>query len=238
MLLVDCETVPTETHNTTLSPASRALERGRSNREYPTHVSDPMSSLGHAVWRFLLRRAAGRHAEHDLSDGIGANNCPCAFNWLCYLLGQPRFSESFRAEPHEARYGRVKGRASGQLLGRIACPTATTTAAHSRHPRATSTLLAEAAGQRLHLELVLRFLREISPQESISARHKTTKRGRHGSPHAWAATKVPSCGPDPAIAARAANLRAVPPQKVGPVTVRGENPSYISESYKSYCVLV
>ena len=95
-------------------------------------------------------------------------------------------------------------------------------------------MLAEAAGQRLHLELVLRFLREISPQESISARHKTTKRGRHGSPHAWAATKVPSCGPDPAIAARAANLRAVPPQKVGPV--RGENPSYIS--YKSYRVLV
>ena len=82
------------------------------------------------------------------------------------------------------------------------------------------------------------ILREISPQESISARHKTTKRGRHGSPHAWAATKVPSCGPDPAIAARAANLRAVPPQKVGPVTVRGENPSYISESYKSYRVLV
>ena len=88
----------------------------------------------------------------------------------------------FRAEPHEARYGRVKGRASGQLLGRIACPTATTTAAHSRHPRATSTLLAETAGQRLHRELVLRFLREISPQESISARHKTTKRGRHGQP--------------------------------------------------------
>ena len=140
----------------------------------------------------------------------------------------------FRAEPHEARYGRVKGRASGQLLGRIACPTATTTAAHSRHPRATSTLLAETAGQRLHRELVLRFLREISPQESISARHKTTKRGRHGSPHAWAATKVPSCGPDPAIAARAANLRAVPPQKVGPV--RGENPSHIS--CKSYRVLV
>ena len=122
----------------------------------------------------------------------------------------------FRAEPHEARYGRVKGRASGQLLGRIACPTATTTAAHSRHPRATSTLLAEAAGQRLHLELVLRFLREISPQKSISARHKTTKRGRHGSPHAWAATKVPSCGPDLAIAARAANRRAVLPQKAGP----------------------
>ena len=88
----------------------------------------------------------------------------------------------FRAEPHEARYGRVKGRASGQLLGRIACPTATTTAAHSRHPRATSTLLAETAGQRRHRELVLRFLREISPQESISARHKTTKRGRHGQP--------------------------------------------------------
>ena len=50
------DTVPTATHNTTLSPASRALERGRSVREYPTHVSDPMSSLGHAVWRFLLRR--------------------------------------------------------------------------------------------------------------------------------------------------------------------------------------
>ena len=102
------------------------------------------------------------------------------------------------------------------FLGRIACPTATTTAAHSRHPRATSTLLAETGGQRRHRELVLRFLREISPQESISARHKTTKRGRHGSPHAWAATKVPSCGPDPAIAARVANLRAVPPQKSAP----------------------
>ena len=148
-------------------------------------------------------------------------------------------------------YGCVRGRAQATrflrlrrsvgrrpaFLGRIACPTPTTTAAHSRHPRSTSTLLTET-GQRLHRILVLRFLREISPQESISARHKTTKRGRHGSPHAWAATKVPSCGPDPAIAARAANLRAVPPQKVGPVTVRGENPSYISESYKSYCVLV
>ena len=40
--------------------------------------------------------------------------------------------------------------------------------AHSRHPRATSTLLAETAGQRLHRELVLRFLREISPQEHFS----------------------------------------------------------------------
>ena len=93
-------------------------------------------------------------------------------------------------------YGCVRGRAQATrflrlrrsvgrrpaFLGRIACPTPTTTAAHSRHPRSTSTLLAEAAGQRLHLELVLRFLREISPQESISARHKTTKRGRHGQP--------------------------------------------------------
>ena len=59
-----------------------------------------------------------------------------------------------------------------------------------------------------HRELVLRFLREISPQESISARHKTTKRGRHGQP-----ARV---GCDPAIAARAANRRAVPPQKAGP----------------------
>ena len=185
------ETVPTATHNTTLSPASRALERGRSVRQYPTHVPDPLSSFAHAVWRFLLRRAAGRYAEHDLR----------AFHWLCYLLGQPRFSESFRAEPHEARYGRVKGRASGQLLGRIACPTATTTAAHSRHPRATSTLLAEAAGQRLHLELVLRFLREISPQKSISARHKTTKRGRQGQPARVGCDEGASCGPDPAIAA-------------------------------------
>ena len=129
-------------------------------------------------------------------------------------------------------YGCVRGRAQATrflrlrrsvgrrpaFLGRIACPTPTTTAAaaaHSRHPRSTSTLLAEAAGQRLHLELVLRFLREISPQESISARHKTTKRGRHGSPHAWAATKVPSCGLDPTIAATAANRRAVPPKKAG-----------------------
>ena len=144
----------------------------------------------------------------------------------------------FARSPTRLVMGASRAELRPAFLGRIACPTATTTAAHSRHPRATSTLLAETAGQRRHRELVLRFLREISPQESISARHKTTKRGRHGSPHAWAATKVPSCGPDPAIAARAANLRAVPPQKVGPVTVRGENPSYISESYKSYRVLV
>ena len=200
------DTVPTATHNTTLSPASRALERGRSVREYPTHVSDPMSSLGHAVWRFLLRRAAGRYAEHDLR----------AFHWLCYLLGQPRFSESFsRGAPRGSLWVRQGPSFRSAFLGRIACPTATTTAAHSRHPRATSTLLAETAGQRLHRELVLRFLREISPQESISARHKTTKRGRHGSPHAWAATKVPSCGLDPTIAATAANRRAVPPKKAG-----------------------
>ena len=126
------------------------------------------------------------------------------------------------------------------FLGRIACPTATTTAAHSRHPRATSTLLAETGGQRRHRELVLRFLREISPQESffgLLVRHDAVATS---SPRAECAGRdeVPSCGPDPAIAARAANLRAVPPQKVGPVTVRGENPSYISESYKSYRVLV
>ena len=79
------------------------------------HVYDPMSSLGRTVWRFLLRRAAG-YAAHDLSDEIGANSCPCTFHWLWYLLGQPRFSESFRVEPHEGRYGSVKGRASGQLF--------------------------------------------------------------------------------------------------------------------------
>ena len=112
-------------------------------------------------------------------------------------------------------YGCVRGRAQATrflrlrrsvgrrpaFLGRIACPTPTTTAAHSRHPRSTSTLLAEAAGQRLHLELVLRFLREISPQESISARHKTTKRGRQGQPARVGCDEGASCGPDPAIAA-------------------------------------
>ena len=108
-------------------------------------------------------------------------------------------------------YGCVRGRAQATrflrlrrsvgrrpaFLGRIACPTPTTTAAHSRHPRSTSTLLAEAAGQRLHLELVLRFLREISPQESISARHKTTKRGRQGQPARVGCTKVRPAAPTP-----------------------------------------
>ncbi len=158
---------------TTLSPASRALERGRSVRQYPTHVPDPLSSFAHAVWRFLLRRAAGRYAEHDLSDGIGANSCPCAFHWLCYLLGQPRLSESFS-----------RGAPRGSLW------------------------VLQVSFSWPHRELVLRFLREISPQKSISARHKTTKRGRHGQP-----ARV---GCDPAIAARAANRRAVPPQKAGP----------------------
>ena len=95
VLLVDCETVPTETHNTTLSPASRALERGRSVRGYPTHVPDPLSSFAHAAWRFLKVAPAGRYAAHDLSDGIGADSCPCTFHWLHYLLGQPRLSENF-----------------------------------------------------------------------------------------------------------------------------------------------
>ena len=190
-------TVPNATHwhNTTLSPASRALERGRCVREYPTHVSDPMSSLGHAVWRFLLRRAAGRYAEHDLR----------AFHWLCYLLGQPRFSESFsRGAPRGSLWVRQGPSFRSAFLGRIACPTATTTAAHSRHPRATSTLLAETAGQRLHRELVLRLLREISPQESffgLLARHDAVATS---SPRAECAGRdeVPSCGPDPAIADR------------------------------------
>ena len=201
------DTGPTATHNTTLSPASRALERGRSVRQYPTHVPDPLSSFAHAVWRFLLRRAAGRYAEHDLSDGIGANSCPCAFHWLCYLLGQPRLSESFsRGAPRGSLWVRQGPSFRSAFLGRIACPTATTTAAHSRHPRATSTLLAETAGQRLHRELVLRFLREISPQESIFWTLST--RGRHGQPARM--------GCDLAIAARAANRRAVLPQKAGP----------------------
>ena len=68
-------------------------------------------------------------------------------------------------------------------------------------------LTAETAGPRLHRELVLRLLREISPQESffgLLARHKTTTR----SPRAARALnvlgcdEVPSCGPDPAIADR------------------------------------
>ena len=95
VLLVDCETVPTETHNATLSLASRALERDRSVRGYPTHVPDPLSSFGHAAWRFLKVAPAGRYAALDLSDRIGADSCPCAFHWLQYLLGQPRLSKSF-----------------------------------------------------------------------------------------------------------------------------------------------
>ena len=95
VLLVDCETVPTETHNATLSPASRALERDHSVRGYPTHVPDPLSSFGHAAWRFLKVAPAGRYAALDLSDRIGADSCPCAFHWLQHLLGQPRLSENF-----------------------------------------------------------------------------------------------------------------------------------------------
>ena len=112
-------------------------------------------------------------------------------------------------------YGCVRGRAQATrflrlrrsvgrrpaFLGRIACPTPTTTAAHSRHPRSTSTLLAEAAGQRLHLELVLRFLREISPQESISARHKNHETRSPRAARARWLHEGASCGPDPAIAA-------------------------------------
>ena len=109
----------------------------------------------------------------------------------------------FARSPTRLVMGASRAELRPAFLGRIACPTATTTAAHSRHPRATSTLLAETAGQRLHRELVLRFR-----PRSISARHKTTKRGRHGQPARM--------GCDLAIAARAANRRAVLPQKAGP----------------------
>ena len=72
-----------------------SLERGRSVRGYPTHAPDPLSSFGHAVWRFLKVAPVGRYAAHDLSDGIGADSCPCTFHWLQYLLGQPRLSKNF-----------------------------------------------------------------------------------------------------------------------------------------------
>ena len=101
------------------------------------------------------------------------------------------------------------------FLGRIACPTATTTAAHSRHPRATSTLLAETAGQRRHRELVLRFCVRFRPRRAFQHAIKPRNAVATGSPRAWAATKVPSCGLDPTIAATAANRRAVPPKKAG-----------------------
>ena len=71
------------------------LEGGRSVRGYPTPVSDPLSSFGHAVWRFLKVAPAGRYAALDLSDRIGAYSCPCAFYWLQYFLGQPWLSENF-----------------------------------------------------------------------------------------------------------------------------------------------
>jgi hypothetical protein len=54
------------------------------------------------------------------------------------------------------------------FLGRIACPTATTTAAGTLKASQSNFHLACTAGQRLHRELVLRFLREISPQEHFS----------------------------------------------------------------------
>ena len=42
------------------------------------HVYDPMSSLGRTVWRFLLRRAAGRYATHDLSHEMVPLRIPLA----------------------------------------------------------------------------------------------------------------------------------------------------------------
>jgi len=62
---------------------------------YPTHVPDPLSRRGHAIWRFMPRRTAGRYAAYDLSDEIGADSRHSAFHWLRYLLRQPRFSKKF-----------------------------------------------------------------------------------------------------------------------------------------------
>jgi hypothetical protein len=102
----------------------------------------------------------------------------------------------FARSPTRLVMGASRAELRPAFLGRIACPTATTTAAHSRHPRATSTLLAETAGQRLHRELVLRFR-----PRSISARHKTTKRttkrGRHGQPARVGCDEGAVLRPDP-----------------------------------------
>ena len=115
-------TVPIVTHNTALSPASRAPKRGRSVRGYPTRVPDPLSRRGHAIWRFLPRRAAGRCAAYDLSDDIGADSCLSAFHWLRYFLGQPRLRKRFRGGPRGARYGRFEGSNFRTVkLLRIAC---------------------------------------------------------------------------------------------------------------------
>ena len=148
------------------------------------------------------------------------------------------------APAHSTGFGTFSGSLDSAKVFALS-PTRLVTGASRAELQASSSwrhyhLTAETAGPRLHRELVLRLLREISPQESffgLLARHDAVATS---SPRAECAGRdeVPSCGPDPAIAARAANLRAVPPQKVGPVTVRGENPSYISESYKSYRVLV
>ena len=111
------ETVPTATHNTTLSPASRALERGRSVRQYPTHVPDPLSSFAHAVWRFLLRRAPRGGTPSMISaTELVQIAAPARSTGFVTFSGSLGSAKVFRAEPHEARYGCVKGRASGQLF--------------------------------------------------------------------------------------------------------------------------
>ena len=118
VLLVDCETVPTETHNATLSPASRALERDRSVRGYPTHVPDPLSSFGHAAWRFLKVAPAGRYAALDLSDRIGADSCPCAFHSAFSAPSRAASAKRklFAGSLARPAKGASKSRTSGQLF--------------------------------------------------------------------------------------------------------------------------
>ena len=132
------------------------------------------------------------------------------------------------APAHSTGFGTFSGSLDSAKVFALS-PTRLVTGASRAELQASSSwrhyhLTAETAGPRLHRELVLRLLREISPQESffgLLARHDAVATS---SPRAECAGRdeVPSCGPDPAIAARAANLRAVPLQ----------NPSYITLHFR------
>ena len=121
------------------------------------------------------RGAVLRYAEHDLSDGIGANRCPCALRAEL----QASFSWPHRMPDRHYHRGTLEASQSNFYL-----------ACGDRRPR-------QCSSRTTRYNAALDFA-----PGAFSRRNKTTK--------------VPSCGPDPAIATRAANRRAVLPQKNWP----------------------
>ena len=102
-------------HNTTLSPASRALERAAVSDSTP-HMCPTHCRLSRMPSGDFFVAPRPRSPSMISATELVQIAAPARSTGLV-TFGQPRPAKVFRAEPHETRYGCVKGRASGRFLG-------------------------------------------------------------------------------------------------------------------------